>query len=167
MEQAWPHNVSGLVSEILLLVREGWRPYHGTVTREVYRKLGCQYWSNSGSCRLSTCIRNHPYWFTRGEVFLCLGCPRKCGLHRPEGFQLPLPLKYGSAGAAKKEARLSPQELVARKPTLLVKEAAYCLSVSERLIYKYIADGRLAALKDRPMRVRSEEVAGLMSSFDE
>ncbi len=62
---------------------------------------------------------------------------------------------------------LTPQELVKRKPLLNVIEAAYCLNVSERKIYKWAAEGVLAALKLKPLRIKAEDVAKMMNDFDE
>lgn len=62
---------------------------------------------------------------------------------------------------------LTPQELLARRELLTVQQAAYCLNVSVRKIYDYIAEGRLTRLKDLPVRVRAAEVRDLCQDFDE
>ncbi len=51
---------------------------------------------------------------------------------------------------------------------LNAKQAAYCLNVSERTIYNYIAEGRaLPGSKETPVRVRAADVKRLMENFDE
>lgn len=62
---------------------------------------------------------------------------------------------------------LTPQELVKRRHTLNVKEASYCLNVSERKIYTMIYEGALVALKTQPVRIRATDVETLMNDFDE
>lgn len=62
---------------------------------------------------------------------------------------------------------LTPAELVKRRHTLRVDEAAYCLNVSERKIYAMVAEGEIKALRDRPIRVRASDVARKMNEFDD
>ena len=62
---------------------------------------------------------------------------------------------------------LTPQEMVNKHDILNVRQAAYCLNVSERTIYNYIAEGKLIRLKESPVRVRSKEVKELRGNFDE
>jgi excisionase family DNA binding protein len=61
---------------------------------------------------------------------------------------------------------LTPQEMVKKRRLLRVKEAAYCLNVSERHVYDLIAEGKLAALKNKPIRIKVEDVALMMNDFD-
>ena len=63
--------------------------------------------------------------------------------------------------------QLSPDEMVSHKNLLRVDEAAYCLNVSERMIYDWVAEGKLRRLKDSPVRVAAEDVAFLMKDFEE
>ena len=149
-----------IVREIAELVVKGWRPYRGEVQPQVYEKLKCTH--GQLTARED---RTRPYWFSRGDIFLCIGCHRKCSLSRPVGFMAPLPIEYEHDPAH--PFRLPPQEMVARRHTLLVAEAAYCLNVSRSLIYRYIRDGRLIVLKETPVRVRASDVATLMNDFDE
>lgn len=62
---------------------------------------------------------------------------------------------------------LTPQEMVKKRHLLRVKEAAYCLNLSERQVYNLIAEGKLIALKDKPVRIKAEDVAVMMNDFDE
>lgn len=147
-----------LVQDVVTLTRAGWRPYNAEPEASVYQRLGCSY-SLGGR-------RNKPYWFVRDDVFLCVGCGSRCLLKRPSGFPPPLPIRY-SAVPQDQPYSLSPQEMLARHDILNVRQAAYCLNVSERRIYEYIAEGKLIRLKENPVRVRSKEVKELRSDFDE
>jgi DNA-binding transcriptional regulator YiaG len=62
---------------------------------------------------------------------------------------------------------LTPVELVKRRHTLNVRETAYCLNVSMRTVWSWVAEGKLVALKDKPVRVRATDVARMMNDFDE
>ena len=82
------------------------------------------------------------------------------------GFPLPLPIRY-SVVPPDQPYTLTPLEMLARHDILTVRQAAYCLNVSERQIYDYIAEGKLVKLKDTPVRVRADEVKALRKDFDE
>lgn len=62
---------------------------------------------------------------------------------------------------------LTPIELVKRRHTLNVKEASYCLNISERKVYNMVAEGKLVALREKPVRIRATDVAAQMNDFDE
>lgn len=147
-----------LIHDVIALTREGWRPYRGTPNGSVYAALGCEYGLGSKKSR--------PYWFVREDVFCCVGCGARCTLSRPAGFPLPLPqpVNYFTQDTP---YTLTPQEMVAKKSLLTVRQASYCLNVSERMVYDWIAEGRLVRLKDQPIRVRSDEVRKMMQDFDE
>lgn len=83
---------------------------------------------------------------------------------RPSGFPPILPINYPPVD---EPFMLSPQELVSKRHTLRVDEAAYCLNVSERQIYNMVAEGKLVALREKPVRVRAADVALAMEDFDE
>ena len=146
-----------LIQDVVTLVKEGWRPYRAEPSMIVYEKLGCPLASGNR--------RRKPYWFVREDVFLCVGCGSRCLLKRPEGFPLPLPIRYSRP--VDQPFLLTPQEMVVRHDILNVRQAAYCLNVSERTIYDYIAEGKLIRLKENPVRVRSKEVKELRGDFDE
>ena len=144
--------------EIVTLTKEGWRPYNAEPDRSVYEKLGCNH-ALRGS-------RRKPFWFVKDDVFCCIGCADHCVLKRPAGFPLPLPIRYAVV-PPDQPFTLTPLEMLARHDILNVRQAAYCLNVSERQIYDYIAEGRLVKLKDNPVRVRAAEVNALRKDFDE
>ena len=146
------------IQAIVMLTKEGWRPYDAEPERSVYERLGC-----------NPVLRGHrrrPFWFVREDVFCCVGCTAYCTLKRPAGFPLPLPIRYSRAPSDQPYS-LTPQEMVNRHDLLNVRQAAYCLNVSERTIYDYIAEGKLIRLKENPVRVRSKEVKELRGNFDE
>lgn len=144
-----------LIREVVILTHDGWRPYSAEPEGNVYKRLQCPF-AMTGS-------RNRPYWFVKGDIFLCLGCGRRCSLSRPAGFILPLPINYPQP---KQPYTLTPAEMVSRKALLLVKEAAYCLNVSESKVYRYINEGKLNTLKDAPKRVSAADVRKMMEDFE-
>lgn len=145
-----------LINDIVLLTREGWRPYGAQPAGVVYERLRCEHVLKGRTGR--------PYWFVRGDVFCCVGCAVRCSLVRPVGFSLPLPIKYPQPDAP---YALTPQEMVTRKALLRVDEAAYCLNVSDRKVRNWVDEGRLVALKINPVRIKAESVAAMMRDFDE
>ncbi len=148
-----------LIQDVVTLIKEGWRPYNAEPDAAVYNNLRCGYVLRGRN-------KSRPYWFVRADVFLCLGCAARCMLKHPVGFPPPLPIKYSTVPPAEPFV-LTPQELLARRELLTVQQAAYCLNVSVRKIYGYIAEGRLTRLKDLPVRVRAAEVRDLCQDFDE
>ena len=108
-----------------------------------------------------------PYWFVRGDVFLCVSCNKSCSLTRPEGVILPLPLvSPPDPKATGKEFSMTPGELVTRKKLLRIDEAAYCLNISERLVYNWVAEGKLRQALGTPVRVSADDVAFYMQNFE-
>ena len=146
------------IHEIVELTRAGWRPYNGTPDSAVYVRLGCQHWLKGG--------QRKPFWFCRGDVYCCIGCADHCTLKRPSGFPEQLQIRY-PAYNSETPYMLTPAEMMERNQLLNVKQAAYCLNVSVRTIYDYIAEGKLIRLKENPVRVRSKEVRELCADFDE
>lgn len=142
------------ILDVVSLIKEGWRPYQAKPDVRVYERLGC---------RLE---KRQPLWFVRGDIYCCVGCSAHCCLQRPAGFPLPLPIRYRHL-PHEEPFLLTPQELMARRNLLTVKQAAYCLNVSERQVYNYIAEGKLIRLKETPVRVRVDEVRALCTDFDE
>jgi excisionase family DNA binding protein len=146
-----------LVREVLMLISQGWRPYNDNPAQEVYWRVGCPY--------LGAKRGKEPCWFVRGDIFMCVSCPKSCVLSRPEGFRLPLPIRYDES---KKEVlRRTPGELVTVKSLLRVDEAAYCLNISERSVYDWIAEGKLRKAIGAPVRVSAKDVAYFMTNFEE
>jgi excisionase family DNA binding protein len=62
---------------------------------------------------------------------------------------------------------LTPQEMVKKRFLLRVGEAAYCLNISGRQVYDLINEGKLIRLKDKPIRIKAEDVEIMMNDFDE
>ena len=145
-----------LINEIVALVRGGWRPYTERPEGYVYKKLGCEQAGKKG---------DKPYWFYRGDLYLCIGCARRCSLSRPEGFRPPLPILYKEN--PEHPYLLTPEEMVQKRSLLLVPEASYCLNVKERTIYAWIYEGVLRVTKRRPRRIPVEDVRALMNEFEE
>lgn len=147
-----------LIQDIVSLTRDGWRLYDAQPVPSVYERLKCPHAAKGG--------RNKPHWFVRDDNFLCIGCASRCLLKRPTGFPLPLPIRYNIV-PPERPFTLTPKEMLARHDLLNVRQAAYCLNVSERTIYDYIAEGKLIRLRENPARVRTKEVIELRNNFDE
>ena len=98
-----------LITDIVQLTRDGWRPYGGRPEGYVYERLGCPYLLTK---------RNRPDWFVKSDLYLCVGCARRCSLVRPDGFPLPLPIRYPKP---RQPYTLTPYEMVERKPLLTVR----------------------------------------------
>lgn len=152
--------MSALIDDIIKLTREGWRPYRGVVPNAVYETLGCPCGVLG---KRETRIR--PYWFSRADIYVCVGCSKKCGLNRPAGFQPVLEVNYPYD--PEKPFTLTPEELVTSKSSLRADEAAYCLNCSVRTVYKFVSLGKLVGSKERPIRIRTQEVAAMMHDWDE
>jgi excisionase family DNA binding protein len=146
---------------IIELVQAQWRPYSYEPKPSVYVKLKCPHVDAEGKKK----GRKKPFWFVRGDAFLCVTCSKGCALTRPEGFVTALPMQY----PAKKDEiyQLTPAEMVTRKALLRVDEAAYCLNISERQVYNWIAEGKLRRAKEQPVRVPAEDVHSCMVNFAE
>lgn len=147
------------IHDIVTLTRGGWRPYDAEPEKGVYAAIGCEL-------GLAPKKGKKPFWFVREDVFCCIGCANHCTLKRPAGFPLPLPINYPALPQGQ-TYQLTPKEMLARLNVLNAKQAAYCLNVSERTIYNYIAEGRLARLRDNPVRVRAADVRAMVEDFDE
>lgn len=141
------------LSDIIQLLHDEWRPYNNQPENFVYENLNCKEYR-----------KKRPGWFYKGEKFLCLGCSNRCMLFRPSGFQAPIPIHYSFK---LDKYTYSAQELVDKKATLTVEEVCYCLNISRSQVYKMIRFGELTALRQKPVRVKSEEVKKLMQNFDE
>lgn len=145
-----------LIKTVARMVQDGWRPYDVQPRPEVYERIGCP--------NVEAKPHKRPYWFVRGDIFCCISCERACSLVRPSGFPPALPINYPQTA---EPFTLSPQELVSRRHTLRVDEAAYCLNISERHVYSMVAEGKLTALREKPVRIRATDVAEAMEDFDE
>lgn len=147
-----------LIQDIVALTKEGWRLYDAAPVQAVYDRLGCTH-AAKGS-------RSKPHWFVRDDEFMCVGCGKRCILKRPAGFPVPLSIRYRDV-PREEPFTLTPQEMLARRNLLTVKQAAYCLNVSERTVYNLVAEGKLVRLKENPVRIRVDEVRAMCRDFDE
>jgi len=156
-----------IIDDIVKLVANGWRPYRGHVENRVYAEVSCPHAPLSDDAKAAGAKRGKavPSWFCRADIFLCLGCGRRCSLNRPKGFQAPLPIKYPNS--QKTPYTLTPQEMVTKLRLLTVNQAAYCLNASQGQIYNWIAEGRLRRLKERPVRIPVEDVREEMERIAE
>ena len=153
-----------IITDIVQLVANGWRPYNGTVDDSVYAGVGCPHAPVLEGAPGARRGKTVPSWFYRADIFLCLGCGRRCTLNRPRGFQAPLPIKYPSQELP---YTLTPQEMVTRLRLLNVSQAAYCLNASASQIYNWIAEGRLRRLEEKPVRIPAEDVRAEMERIAE
>ncbi len=145
-----------LIDRIIRLVERGWKGYEGYVDKSVYEELDCPApifgkWLFEGG---------------KAQEMTCVGCNRECHRDSAEGF-FPQPSAIAVRNFKNAYFSLSPQEMVKRLPLLKVDQAAYCLNMSERHVYELIAKGELAALREKPVRIKSADVAFLMNDFDE
>lgn len=144
------------IDRIMYLAERGWKVYEGRVGFALYEKLQCP----------SPIFGK---WFFEGnkaKELACVGCDKHCRADSSADFD-PLPRHIAEMNRRGAYYTLSPQEMVSRIPMLRVAQAAYCLNVSERTIYEWIAGGKLTATNDKPVRVKAEGVALLMNDFDE
>lgn len=144
------------IRSIIELVNHGWRPYSAKPHPSAYAKLQCSHANTKRGA-------DKPFWFVRGDIFLCVGCSRRCTLSRPEGFIMPLPIQYETR--TDDPFSLTPAEMVSRKSLLRVDEAAYCLNISERTVYDWIAEGKLRKVQEQPVRIPAEDVVHRMTNF--
>lgn len=143
------------IDAITRYVEMGYRAFTGQVSASVYEKLACPA----------------PI-FAKWLIFqertqkkaVCVGCDKECKPDNIEAFLLNTQLK---AIDYNRPYAISPSDMVKRHTLLNAKQAAYCLNVSERTIYNYIAEGKLTRTRDNPVRVRASEVEQYMNDFDE
>lgn len=145
-----------LIQDVVTLTHDGWQPYGENPQGEVYKRLACPHMAG---------MKRKPFWFFRDKTFLCVGCQKRCILQNPAGFILPLPVRIRREPPTL--YNISPREMLERHDLLTVRQAAYCLNISERTVYDYIAEGKLARLKEAPVRVRAADVKALRENFDE
>jgi excisionase family DNA binding protein len=148
---------SAFIRSLISLVQAGWRPYNYAPRASVYKKLQCPH--------ADTKRRTKPFWFVRGDIFTCVTCSKGCTLSRPDGFYLPLPIQFSEKPET--PFTLTPDEMVSHKALLRVDEAAYCLNISERQVYKWIYEGKLRRVKGNPIRVAAEDVSFWMKDYEE
>lgn len=152
------------IKDIIWLIDQGWRVYNAVPNSRIYDRLNCQYAPEVCEDGRKKRKNREPVWFVHSDNFVCIGCPRRCSLSRPEGFILPLPIQYEER---KQPYTLTPAEMVQRKSLLRVDEVSYCLNISERTVYDWIAEGKLRRTEDLPVRVPSEDVAYRMKRLME
>ena len=152
------------IRDIIELTNNGWRAYNAAPESAIYARLDCPYAPERENGKKKK-KRKSPFWFVRGDSFLCVGCDKRCALHRPEGFILPLPINYEEKKG--EPYTLTPAEMVQCKSLLRVDEASYCLNIKPRTVYEWMAEGKLRRTKDDPARIPAEDVAFHMKNFEE
>lgn len=140
------------IDQIIKLTQHGWRAYEGQATAAVYDNLDCEK-SQRGRAR----------WFAKGDLLVCVGCDRGCSLPCPNGFQLSL-FKYPAP--PRPAFRLLPEELMARRKLLTVKETAYVLNVSPRRVRSLIYEGCFNVTQIAPIRIPVAEVKAMAENVD-
>lgn len=153
------------IQTIIELVHRGWRAYSADPQSPVYEKLNCEFAPERDENGKKKRKRSEPYWFVRGDSFVCVGCLKACALSRPEGFILPLPIQYEER--PEEPYNLTPEEMVQRKALLRIDEVSYCLNISDRTVRDWIDLGKLRRTEDYPIRVPSEDVKARMNLFME
>lgn len=144
----------GQIDAIMSFVERGWHPYAGRVAAEVYESLGCP----------APVFGKWLYEGKGAREAVCVGCDRQCRTDCEKGFTPP-PSRVRNL-YRDSYFTLSPSEMLKRFPLLRVRQAAYCLNMSERQVYDLIAEGKLLRTKSDPCRVSSAEVAELMAEFE-
>lgn len=148
--------MSSQIDRIMHLAERGWKVYEGRVSADLYEQLQCP-------------APVFGKWLFEGErarELACVGCDKFCRVDSSADFD-PQPRQIADMNRRGAYYTLSPQEMVNRIPMLRVTQAAYCLNISERTIYEWVASGKLAATNDKPVRIKAEDVALLMNDFDE
>lgn len=144
----------GQIDAIMFWIERGWKPYAGKVDAEIYEDVACP----------APVFGKWLYEGSKAKEAVCVGCDRQCRVECDKGFRPPpVPFQTLYTGSY---FTLSPSEMVKRYPLLRVCQAAYCLNVSERTVYKLIAEGKLLRTKINPCRVSSADVAALMDEFE-
>jgi excisionase family DNA binding protein len=182
-----------IAKTVISLINNGWRLYPSEPKRTLYERISCPYAQEKsraepdngcgGGDARRIRSRKKPCWFVRDEIYFCISCKSFCMLAHPNEFWPMLQINYqnralpdkgfGGGDAARipkkiKEAfSLTPEEIVTRKSLLRVNEAAYCLDVNTRTIYKMIEEGKLRKLKEKPVRISAEDVRERMKDFDD
>jgi len=146
--------VRNLVHSILALLERGYTPYHGPMSDETYKTLGCE-------------TRRRAQWFCdAGQRFICVGCPKRhCTLLSPSGVW-PLLL----TGAAPRPGRLafaeipalSVADLLRTKASLRPDEVAWALNCSLARVYELMEENKLEELDYTPRRISSASVCRLL-----
>ena len=144
------------IDRIVFLTEKGWHPYEGSIAETVYDRLGCK----------TPFFGKWLYDGRTGRKATCIGCAKYCVTDSMEGFT-PIPTTLMATHKRGNYFSLSPVEMANRLHLLTVKQAAYCLNVSIRTVYSYIDMSKLAVLREKPIRIKAEDVRKMMNDFDE
>lgn len=139
---------STLCRTLRKMLDEGFEQYNGVIDQRVYERLGCP-----------SPVR--AYWICNWPIFHCLGCNKRCTPKKPEGFQILL-----TTIRPEKKYDLSPSEMVSRKHLLRVDEAAFCLNIKPRTVYKMAEEGKLNRHIELPFRVTAASVREQMEKVE-
>lgn len=144
------------IDAITRYIEMGYRAFTGQVSASVYEKLACP---------APVFAKWLLYQGATQKKAVCVGCDKECKPANIDYFSLDTQFK--ALDYRKHYYAITPTDMVRRHALLTVKQAAYCLNVSERTIYNMIAEGKLVRTRDNPVRVRASEVEQYMNDFDE
>lgn len=148
--------MSSQIDRIMYLAERGWKVYEGRVSAALYEKLQCPApvfgkWLFEGD---------------KAKELACVGCDKYCRVDSSADFA-PQPRHIADMNRRGSYYTLSPQEMVGRLSLLRIDQVSYCLNISDRTVRDWIDTGKLRRTEDYPIRVPAEDVAFLMSDFDE
>jgi len=138
---------STLCRTLRKMLADGFEQYNGLIESGVYERLECP-------------DPKKVYWVSDGIIYHCLGCNKRCTPKNLSGFQTVLPKP--SISAVKHKERVA---AILEKNFVRPDEAALCLEVSERQIYKWVQEGILIAHNRKPVRITVESVKAEIHPF--
>lgn len=139
---------STLCRTLRKMLADGFEQYNGHIDPVVYERLKCPNPAKA-------------YWICNWPILHCLGCNSRCTPKDTRGFQIVLPVIK-----PEQEYDLTPWEMVSRKHFLRADEAAFCLNISTRMVYKMAEKGELNRHIEQPFRVTAQSVREQMERVE-